>query len=75
MELESKNMKDLIEALQIFLKYGNPDYPTTCSHDVLYVCLKNPGAISTEDQAKLNQLGFQYNRIEEVWFSYKFGSC
>jgi hypothetical protein len=30
-------MEDLIKALQIFLKYGNPNYPTNCSHDELFV--------------------------------------
>ena len=30
-------MEKLIEALQIFLKYGNPDYPTHCEHDELTI--------------------------------------
>lgn len=30
-------MEDLIKALQIFLKYGNPDYPTYCLYDELWV--------------------------------------
>ena len=28
-------MEDLIKALQILLKYGNPKYPTHCEHDEL----------------------------------------
>lgn len=30
-------MVDLINALQIFREYGNPAYPTNCSHDELHV--------------------------------------
>ena len=30
-------MEDLIKALQILLKYGNPSYPTHCEHDELRV--------------------------------------
>ena len=30
-------MKNLIKALQIFLKYGNPKWPTHCEHDNLYI--------------------------------------
>jgi hypothetical protein len=32
-------MSDLIKALQIFLKYGNPDSPTHCEHDELFVMM------------------------------------
>ena len=31
-------MDDLIEALQIFRKYANLQYPTCCLHDTLYIC-------------------------------------
>jgi len=30
-------MEDLIKALQIFLKYGNPAHPFYCEHDELTV--------------------------------------
>lgn len=30
-------MEDLIKALQIFMKYGNPAYPFHCEHDILYI--------------------------------------
>lgn len=30
-------MSDLIEALQILLKYGNPKKPTHCEHDILII--------------------------------------
>ena len=40
-------MKDLIEALNIFLKYGNPKYPTHCEHDIMYVSI-DPELVSDE---------------------------
>lgn len=30
-------MKDLVKALQILLKYGNPRNPLHCEHDILYI--------------------------------------
>jgi hypothetical protein len=67
-------MKDLIEALQIFLKYGNPDYPTNCSHDLLTVCI-DPTLVSQEDIQKLDELGFFVAEADECFQSWKFGSC
>ena len=51
-------MKDLIEALQILLKYGNPDFPTHCEHDVMVICGIYPNDVSDEDKEKLDKLGF-----------------
>lgn len=67
-------MKDLIEALNVFLKYGNPTYPTNCSHDELYVDI-NPNDVSEEDKNRLDELGFFVNEELEGFSSYKFGSC
>lgn len=53
-------MEDLIKALQIFLKYGNPRNPTHCEHDVLTVYI-NPEVVSDEDG--------------EHFISYRYGSC
>ncbi len=67
-------MEDLIKALQIFLKYGNPDYPTHCEHDVLYVDI-NPEKVSEEDLKKLDKLGFIPDEEYDAGFkSYQFGS-
>lgn len=82
-------MEDLIKALQIFLKYDNPKWPTHCEHDVMYVnvCPKN---MEPEDIKELGELGFfavdgngwcydegfngEYS--EDAFFmSYKYGSC
>jgi len=69
-------MKDLIEALQIFLKYGNPESPTHCEHDVLTICDINPDDVSDEDKVKLEGLGFIISEEygEECFQSFRFGS-
>jgi hypothetical protein len=70
-------MEKLIEALQILLKYGNPDYPTHCEHDVLTICGIEPSDVSEEDIAKLDELGFHVGNEygEEAFHSYKYGSA
>lgn len=68
-------MKDLIEALQIFLKYGNPNRPTHCEHDVLTICGIEPGEVSEEDIEKLDELGFFVNERECCFQSFKYGSA
>ena len=72
-------MDQLIEALQIFLKYGNPSHPTHCEHDILYVY---PGVTAAEmwddDVEQLEQLGFTPDDEfgnEGAWSSFKYGSC
>ena len=68
-------MEDLIKALQIFLKYGNPDFPTNCTHDYLYVDI-DPEKVTEEDKKVLNELGFFVDsECGEVFGSYKYGSC
>lgn len=70
-------MKDLIEALTIFGKYIEPDdnYPTHCEHDVMYVKGPPPEEMGTADASRLVQLSFEFKRHENMWFSYRFGSC
>jgi len=67
-------MKDLIKALQILLKYGNPIYPTHCEHDILNVNISSDG-VSKEDIKMLDYLGFFVNEEDNTFDSYKFGSC
>lgn len=59
-------MSKLIEALQILLKYGDPDCPTHCEHDELTVMI-DPELVSEEDLATLDELGFfpNYDKSEE----------
>lgn len=67
-------MDDLIKALQIFLKYGNPKWPTHCEHDVLYVCI-SPSAVSEDDIKVLDKLGFSPDYDDDDFKSYRFGSA
>jgi len=66
-------MSDLIKALSIFLKYGDPSYPTHCEHDVLTICGIDPCLVSEDDVVLLEELGF-FIFEGECFTSYKFGS-
>jgi len=68
-------MEKLIEALQIFLKYGNPEYPTHCAHDELWICGYDWESFSQEDRDKLDELGFFYAESDEAIKSYRYGSA
>lgn len=69
-------MEDLIKALQIFLKYGNPSYPTHCEHDALYICGIEPEQVSQKDKEELDKLGFFVGEDDDDGFmSFKFGSA
>lgn len=70
-------MEELIKALQIFLKYGNPDYPTSCEHDVMYICDIEVDDVSNEDKAQLEKLGFDITDEfgVEQFYSFKYGSA
>lgn len=69
-------MKDLIEALNIFLKYANPRNPTHCEHDILYICGIDPDVVSAEDKEKLKRLGFTVGQEnEDMFYSFRFGSA
>jgi len=67
-------MEKLIEALQIFLKYDNPEYPTHCEHDTLHVCI-NPDMVSDEDKKKLDNLGFFVDEELGCFRSFRYGSA
>lgn len=78
-------MDDLIKALQILRKYGNPEWPTHCEHDKLTVCI-DPKLVSEADLAELANLGFypdneynpdtdEYDSSADSFCSYKFGSA
>lgn len=68
-------MEKLIQALQIFLKYGNPEWPTHCEHDVLWICGIQPDQVSEEDKAKLDELGFFVDEDDNHFKSYRYGSA
>lgn len=68
-------MSQLIEALQIFLKYGNPGWPTHCMHDELWICGIFASDVSPGDIAKLDELGFFVDREDDCFKSLRFGSA
>jgi hypothetical protein len=68
-------MKKLIEALTIFAKYQDREYPTHCGHDALCVVGITRDEVSVEDQAKLTSLGFLWSDSDECWISFKYGSA
>lgn len=70
-------MEQLIKALQILLKYGNPKYPTHCEHDVLTICGIDPADVRDDDKKELDELGFFVSDAdgEERFQSFRFGSA
>lgn len=66
---------DLIKALTILRKYGNPPHPTHCEHDVLYIVGISPESVAEHDRNELDSLGFLADEIEECFKSYKYGSA
>lgn len=69
-------MSDLIKALQIFLKYGDPMYPSSGEHDVfLLPSYRDRDFIGAEDREALNKLSFYFIEEYGCWGSYRFGSC
>jgi len=67
-------MGDLIEALTLMQKYANPQYPTNCEHDTLWVNVQ-PELVSPEDVRRLDELGFFPDSDGMGFMSYRFGSC
>ena len=68
-------MKELIEALQIFLKYKDVKSPFHCEHDKLHVCGYSAEDMSVEDYATLERLGFHWDSEDGIFYSYRWGSC
>lgn len=69
-------MEDLIKALTILAKYGNPRCPFHCEHDYLYIDI-SPKKVSKEEIVELDKLGIfideEYDG--EGFGSFRFGSC
>jgi hypothetical protein len=70
-------VKNLIEALTILLKYGNPRNPTHCEHDQLTICGIDPDDVSDEDKKKLDKLGFIVSDGDGdlCFISFRYGSA
>jgi hypothetical protein len=71
---KEKILEELIKALQIFLKYDNPQYPTHCEHDELTVLI-DPRLVTDEDKEKLKSLGFSADMEEDCFISFRYGSA
>ena len=68
-------MKDLIEALTVFLKYKNEEWPTHCEHDVMMIAEVKKQEVSDEDLERLEELGFNWDPDEDCFMSFRFGSA
>ena len=70
-------MSDLIEALTILLKYGDPRNPMDCNHDEVVICGIDPKDVSTADKKRLDDLGFFVadEDGDPSFKSFRFGSC
>jgi hypothetical protein len=68
-------MKNLIKALQIFLKYGNHRNPTHCEHDELIIVGITKEQVSEEDIKALDALGFFWSDDTECFKSFRYGSA
>lgn len=70
-------MKDLIEALNIFLKHAeeeNEHSPTHCEHDVFMV-VGITKDLPEDDVNRLKELGFSWSSEYDCWASYRYGSA
>lgn len=63
-------MDDLIKALQIFRKYGNPQRPIQCTYDELHVPDIDHRTVSPEDIKELYELGFFVDEEEGGFYSW-----
>lgn len=68
-------MKKLIEALNIFLKYKDLDYPTHCEHDILMISGISFDEVSEEDIEHLKELNFSWHEEHDCFTSYRYGSA
>lgn len=68
-------MRKLIEALEIFAKYKDLSYPTSCAHDTLYIMGITREEVSEEDVVHLDALGFFWSENDGVWQSFRYGSA
>lgn len=68
-------MRELIEALQIFLDYEDIKYPTHCEHDELSIHGYHKDKMSEADVNRLSELGFNWDEEMKRFYSTKYGSC
>jgi hypothetical protein len=73
---KNRTLTAFIEGMQIFLKYGygNNITPIHCEHDEMSICLSGEN-MKKEDIERLEKLGFEYDKEEDYFYSYRWGSC
>ncbi len=62
-------MRRIYEGLGILLSYATDETYATCSaeHDELHAWGPEPGALSVEHQARLEELGWRWNDGYDCW--------
>ena len=68
-------MKNLIEALTIFLKYRDEKWPTFCGVDQLCIAGVTKDEVSEEDAKRLYELDFTWSETDGCWHSFRYGSA
>lgn len=64
----------LIEAISIFTKYSEEDFPTSCEHDIMYIHV-DPEIVSEKDKKRLEELHFNVSEDLNCFTSTRFGSA
>lgn len=67
-------MEDIIEVLQIFLKYGNPVMEPDREHGGLIITIDDQSKVSLEDKKALRSLGY-IQKSDGSFHSYRYGSA
>lgn len=58
---QMKNLEGFIKGCQIFLKYGNVDFPFSAGHDIIWVLDISPENVSQSDKDELEIYGFTHD--------------
>jgi hypothetical protein len=66
-------MRDLVEALNIFLKYADYMYPTQCEKELLIIAGIDERDVLREDIERLEKLGFFWFDESKFFASYRYG--
>ena len=69
-----RGFDEIVAAIRIFQRYGNPDRPFHCAHDILMVCI-SPNEVSEEDKEELDSLGFYPDFENDGFHSFRYGSA
>ena len=74
MSKEPTPIEELLEAIKIFLKYDEGQYPINADHDIIYFYV-DPNKVCESDHIRLEELGFDVHQEFDCYYSYKYGSC